>query len=33
MWLHDFWRYDTRTDEHALAQRKARQLAGERIDP
>jgi len=33
MWLHDFWRYDSRTDEHALAQREARQLAGERVDP
>ena len=33
MWLHDFWRYDSRTDEHALAQRAARQLAGEGVDP
>ena len=33
LWLKDFWRYDARTDEHAVAQRKARQLAGERIDP
>ena len=33
MWLHDFWRYDSRTDEHALAQREARQLAGERRRP
>ena len=33
MWLHDFWRYDSRTDEHALAQREARQLAGEGVDP
>jgi MFS family permease len=30
MWLRDFWGYDARTDEHALAQREARQLAGER---
>ena len=30
MWLHDFWRYDARTDEHAVAERQARQLAGER---
>jgi len=29
LWLHDFWRYDERTDEHAQAQRSARQLAGE----
>ena len=33
MCLHDFWRYDSRTDKHALAQRDARQLAGERVDP
>jgi MFS family permease len=33
MWLSDFWRYDARTDEHAVAQREARQPAGERIDP
>jgi MFS family permease len=33
MWLHDFWSYDARTDEHAVAQRVARQLAGERADP
>jgi MFS family permease len=33
MWLRDFWGYDARTDEHALAQREARQLAGERIEP
>jgi MFS family permease len=33
MWLHDFWSYDVRTDEHAVAQRQARQLAGERVDP
>jgi MFS family permease len=32
-WLRDFWRYDARTDEHAVAQREARQLAGERVDP
>ena len=29
LWLQDFWRYDERTDEHAQAQRSARQLAGE----
>jgi hypothetical protein len=33
MWLHDFWSYDARTDEHAVAQRVARQLAGEPVDP
>src|SRR4051794_24131174 len=33
VWLHDFWSYDARTDEHAVAQREARQLAGERVDP
>jgi hypothetical protein len=33
MWLRDFWGYDARTDEHAVAQREARQLAGERIEP
>jgi len=33
MWLRDFWGYDARTDEHAQAQREARLLAGERIEP
>lgn len=33
VWLHDFWRYDERTDEHALAQKRARQLAGEPTQP
>ncbi len=33
MWLRDFWTYDSLTDEHAVAQREARQLAGERVDP
>ncbi|HEY2880696.1 MFS transporter [Nocardioides sp.] len=33
VWLHDFWAYDERTDEHALAQKEARQLAGERSQP
>ena len=32
MWLHDFWRYDALTDEHAVAERQARQLAAERAD-
>jgi MFS family permease len=32
VWLSDFWRYDTLTDEHAVAQRQARQLAGGRVD-
>jgi MFS family permease len=29
VWLHDFWAYDARTDEHALAQAAARQPVGE----
>jgi MFS family permease len=29
-WLHDFWSYDARTDQHAVAQKAARQLADER---
>jgi MFS family permease len=32
VWLHDFWSYDSRTDEHAVAQRLARQHAGVRVD-
>jgi hypothetical protein len=32
MWLHDFWRYDALTDEHAVAECQARQLAAERAD-
>jgi MFS family permease len=28
-WLRDFWTYDNRTDEHAVAERAARQRAGE----
>jgi MFS family permease len=28
-WLRDFWSYDNRTDEHAVAERAARQRAGE----
>ena len=32
VWLRDFWRYDAQTDVHALAERQARQLAGERAD-
>lgn len=28
-WLRDFWDYDARTDEHAVAERAARQGAGE----
>jgi MFS family permease len=28
-WLSDFWRYDASTDEHALAEKRARQQAGE----
>ena len=29
-WLHDFWSYDARTDEHAVAERAARETVGER---
>jgi len=29
--LRDFWSYDARTDEHAVAERNARRLAGERV--
>jgi MFS family permease len=29
MWLRDFWGYDSRTDEHALAERAVREAAGE----
>jgi MFS family permease len=32
MWLHDFWAYDARTDEHALTERRARELAAESSD-
>src|SRR6478609_1519220 len=28
-WLRDFWTYDARTDEHAIAERAVRQAAGE----
>ena len=28
-WLRDFWTYDSRTDEHAVAERATRQAAGE----
>jgi MFS family permease len=28
-WLHDFWRYDARTDEHAIAERRLRAERGE----
>jgi hypothetical protein len=28
-WLRDFWSYDARTDEHAVAERAAREAAGE----
>jgi MFS family permease len=31
--LRDFWSYDARTDEHALAERAARAAAGEVVDP
>jgi len=30
--LRDFWSYDARTDEHAVAERTARRLAGEGVD-
>ena len=29
MWLRDFWGYDARTDEHAIAERAVREAAGE----
>ena len=29
LWLRDFWSYDARTDEHAVAERAARRAAGE----
>ena len=29
LWLQDFWSYDARTDEHAVAERAARRAAGE----
>ena len=29
VWLRDFWSYDARTDEHAVAERATRQAAGE----
>ncbi|WP_292677138.1 MFS transporter [Nocardioides sp.] len=29
LWLRDFWRYDARTDEHAVAERAVREAAGE----
>jgi MFS family permease len=32
-WLHDFWGYDERTDEHALAERRARYRASGAADP
>jgi MFS family permease len=32
-WLHDFWGYDERTDQHALTERRARSRAGEPADP
>jgi MFS family permease len=29
LWLRDFWSYDDRTDEHAIAERATRAAAGE----
>lgn len=29
LWLRDFWSYDARTDEHAVAEREVRRAAGE----
>lgn len=29
LWLRDFWGYDSRTDEHAIAERAVREAAGE----
>lgn len=31
VWLHDFWAYDARTDEHAMAERERRRAAGETV--
>jgi len=31
VWLRDFWSYDARTDEHALAEHEVRRAAGETI--
>jgi len=31
LWLHDFWSYDARTDQHAMAERERRRAAGEVI--
>jgi MFS family permease len=31
-WLRDFWAYDARTDEHAVAERELRAARGERAD-
>ena len=28
-WLRDFWRYDTRTDEHAVRERSLREAASQ----
>jgi MFS family permease len=30
LWLRDFWSYDDRTDEHAIAERETRSASGER---
>ncbi|MET0789001.1 MAG: MFS transporter, partial [Cellulomonas sp.] len=30
--LRDFWSYDARTDEYAVAERRARALAGEDVE-
>ena len=32
LWLRDFWAYDARTDEHAVAEREVRRAAGEAVD-
>ncbi|MEO5853011.1 MAG: MFS transporter [Nocardioides sp.] len=31
VWLRDFWSYDARTDEHAVAERERRRAAGEAV--
>ena len=31
LWLRDFWDYDARTDEHALAEQERRRASGEVI--
>ena len=32
VWLRDFWAYDDRTDEHAVAERALRAARGEQVE-